>query len=115
MGSFNQQFCSALEYHLSKMLSHSPDEELRRLWCDGVSHEALNKSKKFVNDTGKIITKAWIGKNGQQEYELTMHFGNKAQSRFSRNLSLEECLPPEDAAGWIKIDVENKTVELQLL
>jgi hypothetical protein len=40
---------------------------------------------------------AFTGQTGQDKYELILRFGENALSRYSRDLSLEECMPnPED-------------------
>lgn len=72
--SFSEDFCIYLEYHLSKTFKNFEDDELRRFWCDGVSMPANEKqlTAKSVNDTRKIVTKAWIGEDGQGEYEMTI-------------------------------------------
>jgi len=57
--SFNEDFCLDLEYYLCRTFKNSNRDELRGFWCDGIAW--LPVSKKRVNDTRKIETKAWIG------------------------------------------------------
>jgi hypothetical protein len=58
--------------------------------------------------------KAFIGKDGQTEYELTMKFGNKALSRFTRSLNIKECVPNPDKHNWFNIDTKRNKIEIQL-
>jgi hypothetical protein len=84
---FNEDFCIYLEYHLSKTFKNFEDDELRHFWCDGVAIPANEQqlTAKSVSDTRKIVTKAWIGEDGQGEYETTISLGPKALSRYARD------------------------------
>lgn len=115
--SFNEDFCIYLEYHLSKTFKNFEDDELRRFWCDGVSMPANEKqlTAKSVNDTRKIVTKAWIGEDGQGEYEMTISLGPKALSRYTRGLDLKECVPSENFLDWITLARVEKKIELRLM
>ena len=57
---------------------------------------------------------AFIGKDGQTVYSLTLKFGNKALSRYARNLNMVECIPQTDFDNWLKIDILKKEIEIQL-
>lgn len=108
INSFTQDFCSILEYQLCKTLKNSEEEQIKKIWCDGISHEYLTATSR------KIITKAWIGKDGQDEYEMTLRFGNEALNASAKNLAIINCIPSEKSTDWITIDIENKIIELQL-
>jgi hypothetical protein len=41
-------------------------------------------------------------------------FGLKALSRYARGLDLKECVPTKDTQGWIRLDIDEKKIELQL-
>ena len=115
--TFNEKFCTRLEYRICHELAKSTDRVLKWFWCDGVSwfpsENQLNK--KYVNDKRKIITKAWIGKDGQDVYLATIHFGKKALSNYAKDRELTECIPDlESETEWIDIDIENKTIEIKL-
>ena len=113
--SFNEDFCLFLEYHLSGTFANSEQNNIKWLWCDGVMMPFENQlSKKYVNDNRKIITKAWIGHDGNNQYEMTIKFGRYSLRRYARGTSLESCVPSEEAMDWINIDVINKTIELML-
>lgn len=114
---FNRDFCELLEYHLGKTFANSERMEYRRLWCDGVSHLPGTDGqleRKWVNDKRRITTKAWIGENGQGEYEMTIHFGKYALRRYAKGRSLEDCLPDADSMDWIELDMENRRVDVYL-
>ena len=114
---FNEEFCSRLEYRICHELEKSTDPELKGFWCDGVSWFPTEKqlTKKHVNDKRKIETKAWIGKTGQTEYKATIHFGQKALSKYAKGLDLTETIPElESESEWIEIDIQNKAIEIKL-
>lgn len=113
---FDENFCLLLEYHLSNMLSNSEEPQFKDLWCDGVQMPSVDShlSKKSVNDTRKIITKAWIGVDGQDNYDMVIKFGKSSLRRYAKGLSLEYCIPKEQLSEWVAIDLENKVIELQL-
>ncbi|WP_258098906.1 hypothetical protein [Marinoscillum pacificum] len=115
--SFNQEFRTKLEYHLSQTFKNSDDPELRGLWCDGVNEPEIvaQLDRKIVNDNRQIVTTAWIGLEGQETYQLTIKFGNKALSRYARGLSLALCLPSSAPTDWLTMDIEQQTIELKLL
>jgi hypothetical protein len=58
--------------------------------------------------------KAYVGKDGQTVYSLTLKFGSKALSRYARNLDIVECIPQTDFENWFKIDITKKEIEIQL-
>ena len=114
---FNEEFCTRLEYRICHELEKSTDPELKGFWCDGVSWFPTENqlTKKHVNDKRKIETKAWIGKTGQTEYKATIHFGQKALSKYAKGLDLTETIPElESDSEWIEIDIQNKTIEIKL-
>lgn len=112
----DQEFCEFLEYEICKAFEHSNDDRIKGFWCDGV---LLNQpdnaySQKFVNDNRQVTLKAFIGEDGQTEYELTLKFGNKALSRFARNLDINQCIPNPDRLNWLDIDTEVNKIVIQL-
>ncbi len=115
---FNEEFCTRLEYRICHELEKSTDPELKGFWCDGVSCFPTDNqlTKKQVNDNRKIITKAWIGKDGQGEYQATIHFGRKALSKYAKGLDLTTTIPElKSDSDWLEIDIENKSIEIKLL
>lgn len=120
---FNDDFCVNLEYDLCNAFSKSNSEEIRRFWCDGVSHtpyynDQINKEyldPKRVLVEKIIVTTAWLGISGQDVYEMTIKLGKKAQKNYSEGISLNECLPFPESMNWIKVDVECKKIQVSLL
>ena len=113
--SFNQDFCSHLEFHLTRTFKSSEDIKVSSIWCDGISDLALDKSKKYVNDNRRLQTIAWIGLDGQSEFEMTIYFGPKSLSNYAKDLDLKDCIPSEASMAWVKLDINNRTIELHLI
>lgn len=114
--SFDEDFCVYLEYYLGVTFQKSEDERIKKLWCDGVAIPSSNQlEKKFIYDNRKLITKAWIGVDGQSEYEMTIKFGKYSLQRFAQGKSLKDCVPGNQSANWIQIDIERNTIEIQFL
>jgi hypothetical protein len=114
--SFNTDFCVQLEYHLTRTFGNLEDKKLKGFWCDGVMMPLIESqlTKKSVNDTRKIITKAWLGYDGQSEFEMAINFGQYSLRRYAKGSDLTDCLPSEHSMDWITLDIEGKTIELQL-
>jgi hypothetical protein len=112
----NQDFCEFLEYEICKAFEFSDNDQIKGFWCDGIllNQPDSSYSPKFVNDNRQVKLKAFIGKDGQTEYELTLKFGNKALSRYARNLDIKECVPSPDKLNWIDIDTKRNKIEIQL-
>lgn len=115
--SFNQDLCTYLEYHLTKTFAKANDNQMQYLWCDGVSLPSVEAqlTKKSVNDSRRIITNAWIGLDGQTLFEMTIIFGPRSLSKYARGLSLLDCLPSDNTSDWITLDLNARTIELQLI
>ncbi|MBK9637241.1 MAG: hypothetical protein IPO63_05310 [Bacteroidetes bacterium] len=112
----NQDFCEFLEYEICKVFELSENDQIKGFCCDGV---LLNQpdntySKEFVNDNRQIKLKVFIGKDGQTEYELILKFGDKALSRFARDLDIKECMPNPNKQNWFHIDTRQNKIEIQL-
>lgn len=112
----NAEFCAFLEYELTNALKLSDDKELRQLWCDGILlPDAANEySIDCVNANRKVVLLAFIGKDGQDKYELTLHFGNKSLARFARGLEMVECIPDRTGNDWFELDIERKKIRIML-
>jgi hypothetical protein len=113
---FTQQFLVHLEYEISIAFSNSLNPNLKGFWCDGIllTSNENEYSKKTINDKRQLILKAFIGKDGQDEYKMTLHFGRKSLSKIQRNLDLKSCIPNSDNDEWIIVDKENKKIEIYL-
>ncbi len=112
----DQAFYSFLEHKICSAFENSDNAETKGFWCDGVTSSLpeIYYSKKKVNDTREITLKAFIGANGQLEYELILKFGNKALSRYARDLSIQECVPNPNHTNWFTIDTEKNKLIIQL-
>lgn len=111
-----QDFCDFLEFELCKALELSDNDQIKGFWCDGVLLDQPENaySKQAVLDHKQVILKAFIGKDGQTPYELTLKFGDKALNRFALNLDIKACLPSPDKPNWFEIDTKRHTIEIQL-
>jgi hypothetical protein len=114
--TINQDFCEFLEFEICNAFEHSDNEQIKGFWCDGVllSQPESNYSQKYVNDKRQVILKAFIGREGQEEYELTLKFGSKALSRYARNLDIKECMPNPGKQNWFNIDTARNKIEIYL-
>jgi hypothetical protein len=112
--SFDHDFCAFLEFHLCKTFKNSNDLYIQAFWCDGINNEQITKSEEFINKWRQIETTAWIGKDGQDKYDMTIKLGNDSFNKYSIGLDLTDCVPSEDSMNWIEINTDKKTIELQL-
>jgi hypothetical protein len=112
----DQEFCEFLEYEICKAFEHSDNDQIKGFWCDGIllNQPGSSYSPKYVNDNRQVKLKAFIGKDGQTEYELTLKFGDKALSRYTRDLDIKECVPSPDKQNWFDIDTKRNKIEIQL-
>lgn len=111
----DQDFCTYLEFEITKALSNSPNEEIKYFWCDGILlPNSYEYSQKIINDKRYLRTTAFVGLDGQVKYDMTIHFGKKALSRYARSLSLNECIPDSSNDDWVVIDIEKKAIDIRL-
>ena len=118
MESFNEEFCGKLEYHLCRTFKNSERDELKGFWCDGISWTPnidSQLSKKSVNYTRRINTKAWLGTNGQDEYEMTIVFGKHSLRQYAKGSSLLQCIPPEEDMSWFDVNPDERTAVINLM
>ena len=106
----DQQFCAILEYRLSDAFKYARDSNLKAFWCDGI----LLPENVSVSGQRTVIMKAFIDKSGQTPYRMILKLGNKAFSRYTRGLSIEECIPDTDFDTWVRIDTVREEIEIQL-
>jgi hypothetical protein len=113
----DNDFCTFLEFHLTKAFSNSNDPSLKGFWCDGVLLPTNENtySKKSINDTREIMLKVFIGKEGQNEYSMLLKFGNKSLSRYAKDLDIKNCVPEFDENDWYEIDTKTKKIVINLL
>jgi len=112
----DKEFCEFLEYEISKAFANSTNDQIKRFWCDGILLPTFQNeySKKFVTDNRQIVMTAFIGLSGQDKYELTLKFGNKALSKYVKGLEISECVPNPKNNNWFDIDIERRRISIQL-
>jgi hypothetical protein len=113
---FDQDFCDFLEYQICKAFEHSDNEEIKGFWGDGVclNEAETSYTQQAIIDKGQITLKAFIGKDGQDEYDLTLKFGSKALRRFARNQDIKDCVPNPEKSNWFDIDTKQNKMWIQL-
>lgn len=120
--SFNEDFCLHLEARLDAAFANSSDEELIRFWCDGIASVPYYRVEDNINylssgnigKNRKIVTIAWLGTTGQNQYELTIVLGEKAWSKYEQGKSMIGCIPKAETTKWIDIDTENRLLTIRL-
>lgn len=112
----DSDFCDMLEYRIWEVLKNSDIEAQKGFWCDGVLPPFNDNelSKKYVNDNRQVTLRAFIGPDGQNEYELQLVFGPKALSRYARGLDIVECIPV-GGDNWFEVDPLSRAVSVRLL
>ena len=112
-----QEFCDYLEYQISAALHASMDPDKRGCWCDGILLLEFPEdyTTQQVNSTKQVVTRAWMGKSGQDHYTLTIRFGKKAVRYYMRENTLEDCVPATDNADWIILNNGTLTAVIELL
>lgn len=115
--SFNEEFRIRLEHHLCSTFENFKQPKFKGFWCDGVSFEVpdgIEAFKKQINDKREYKTIAWIGKDGQDEYEMTIKFGKYSLRRIAEDSDLMDCLPNDNSLEWLDLDTGKKTIEIRL-
>jgi hypothetical protein len=109
-------FCDFLEYKICELFNDFYNEETQGFWCDGIvmTHADYSYTKKSVNDNRKMNFLAFVGKDGQQEYEMTLKLGNRAFSRFARGLDIKDCFPTSENRSFFSINTISKKIEISL-
>jgi hypothetical protein len=114
--SLNSKFCEKLEYAVSAALKQSHVPLISKFWCDCVLVPAPEQlEKKRVNDKRQILTNAWLGNDGQTNFEMIIHLGKYSFRRYASGTDLTDTIPSSDTSDWIELDLTCKKVELYLL
>ncbi|MFK7908797.1 MAG: hypothetical protein AB8B69_26950 [Chitinophagales bacterium] len=112
---FNMEFCSILEHSLN--FEELEDEGVKGFWCDGIDHmprDMKSLSRANLEENKLIKTKAWIGKDGQGEYEMTINLGGQSIENYQLNRSLVNCIPDNNFKEWVIIEPEKKEIQVFL-
>ena len=115
--SFNADFRSTLEYHLGNAFERAEDPELSGFWCDGIYEPLIygHFTDKNITSINKLTTWAWIGPTAQDQYIMIIKLGRCSRRKALKGLDLNCCLPDANSFDWVDIDVENKTITIELL
>ncbi|MBE1533522.1 hypothetical protein [Actinomadura algeriensis] len=97
----------ALEYRVCRELQGFADDRLRSLWCDGFLPDEVD----LRAPEPRIRGRAWIGDdNGSQEqWDFTLLIGNP---RSEIDIEWSTLLPAEDVTGWLRPDLQAKTLTM---
>lgn len=90
-------FCSQLEWSLD--FENLGDDTVKGFWCDGIKDFPTHNIEK----NKEVITKAWIGKDGQGIYKMKIKFGKQSIENYKNGLSVIDCIPKIECHNWVKI------------
>ena len=113
---FNIDFCTHLEWKIH--FENLGIESIKRFWCDGVDpipFDLKSLSKENIKKNKSILTRAWIGDDGQEVYEMKIKLGKKAVENYLNGLSLIDCIPEKENTEWIKIEPELNKIQVELI
>jgi hypothetical protein len=112
----DQGFCEFMEYEMCRFFSNSDIEEVKGFWCDGVllSAPAVCYTDEFITDRKQASFKAYIGNDGQTQYDLVLKFGPQTMNRFLEGQDLEDCVSLPVQKESYNIDTVKKEIEIQL-
>jgi len=99
-------------------MEHRDHPLAKACWMDGVLMPFVERqlSKKHVNDTRRIETRAWALTNkGDVKFDLVLYFRKYSLRRYAKGSALDDCLPSVNDTGALKIDFERELIELELL
>ena len=111
----DRKFCEQLEYKICETFKRLDNENTKDFWCDGVLQSESENfySLKFIKDKRKVTLKAYVGNNGQDEYELILFFGSNSLSRISKELDFIDTFPNSDLDTKFYIDTEQRQIKIQ--
>lgn len=112
----DEEFCWQLELKISQVLENTTDKNLKGFWCDGILIPDSQKelTAEYINEHKQITMTALVGADGQDEFELTLHFGPKALTTYESGPNLDDCLPTIGLKNSIAIDGGEKRINVQL-
>ena len=114
--SFNQDFCHALEFHLTRAFANNSSNKFERIWCDGIMEpEAWRQDLDNFYKIKEIVTYGWLGLTGQDKYWVIIKLGDLSFERCLQGFSMDECLPDDQTLDWVNLDEQNWKIVLQLL
>lgn len=110
-------FCEYLENEICKAIQIYPTNETKDFWCGGVllSEPFNTYTTDYIIENKQVLLKAYVGKNGQEEYDLILKFGELALSYQAKNMDIINCLPNIELTNWLSIDTNKKTIVIHLI
>ena len=76
--------------------------------------QPLNEPNKNSINSSQIITEAYIGVDGQSIYQMTIKLGALSLQKYISGQDLIDTLPSEESLNWIFLDLDSKTIQIQL-
>ena len=115
----DKRFLINLEYTISIALENTFGKKKSHYWCDGIYLlDSEEYSREKISVTRKTVMRAAIPKGQYEEkefrYDFVLKFGECVLEKYITGKRLEDCIPSTDNADWIKLDTENKIIEVQL-
>ncbi len=110
---FDKDFLGYLEYQLTNAFNKSKNIEVKGFWCDGILPTYENE--KVIFEKKEILLTAFLGKDGQGKYDLTLKFGTNSLKNLAKGLDLSECIPNSEIKDWFDIDISKNKIIVQLL
>ena len=111
-GLFNDNFCEHLEVRINELIGESKQGEMSKWWCDGIAPVKL--SIKLVKEKRETTTRIWIGKDGQNEYPITVKLGQIAMEKISSKSDLIDSIPESALDSWLHLNQNEKCFKLEL-
>lgn len=116
--SFNGDFCSILEYHLTDALMNAAENKWDTFWCDGIYEPEISQQFTAGNITSikQITTQACIGTGSDRQYklEMTIMLGRCSRRRALKGMDLSSCMPDTGSDDWFEVDMESCWIGVRL-
>lgn len=100
-----QEFWLQLERRVIREFAGMREPSLRHWWCDGLVPEQYETEL----DPPCVIGKAWIGPDGQGEWQFFLF----TDCRLPHPSMKWECLlPSENVTGWLTLDFDDEVMRI---
>jgi hypothetical protein len=100
------EFWTRLEMRVCREFEGLQQKEFCALWCDGFRAATF-----FPHEMGsRIVGRAWIGKDGQGEWEFELIVRRAIEAW--EEVNWDELLPGEDVTGWMSVNLERKLMKI---
>ena len=105
-----QEFWDRLEYRVCDELEKMPSKELRRYWCDGFIPDRAELLERPYRIEGRV----WfgVGSRNQESWDFALLLPTKVERQ--EDIIWEHLLPPQDASGWIEMNVAHRQVVIDV-